>query len=47
MILGGISQFFPASLSSVIVGAYVIIFGLGKFEGDLIRSPEESMWLLT
>lgn len=30
MILGGISQFFPASMSSVIVGAYVIVFGLGK-----------------
>ncbi|KAJ5194843.1 uncharacterized protein N7498_008281 [Penicillium cinerascens] len=28
MILGGISQFFPASMSSVIVGAYVIVFGL-------------------
>ena len=30
MILGGISQFFPASMSAVIVGVYVIIFGLGK-----------------
>jgi len=30
MVLGGISQFFPASLSSIIVGAYVIVFGLGK-----------------
>lgn len=30
MILGGISQFFPPSMSSVIVGAYVIVFGLGK-----------------
>ncbi|KAJ5629514.1 hypothetical protein N7528_003171 [Penicillium herquei] len=28
MVLGGISQFFPASMSSVIVGCYVIIFGL-------------------
>ncbi|KAJ5939273.1 hypothetical protein N7466_002407 [Penicillium verhagenii] len=28
MVLGGISQFFPASMSSVIVGAYVIIFGV-------------------
>ncbi|KAL1967974.1 hypothetical protein VTN77DRAFT_2391 [Rasamsonia byssochlamydoides] len=28
MILGGISQFFPPSLSSIIVGAYVILFGL-------------------
>ncbi|KAE8378757.1 Golgi apparatus membrane protein TVP15 [Aspergillus bertholletiae] len=27
MVLGGISQFFPASMSSIIVGAYVIIFG--------------------
>lgn len=30
MVLGGISQFFPPTLSSVIVGVYVIIFGLGK-----------------
>jgi hypothetical protein len=36
MILGGIAQFFPASLGSVIVGAYVIIFGLGKFPDNLI-----------
>ncbi|KAL2221889.1 putative COPI-coated vesicle protein [Thermoascus aurantiacus ATCC 26904] len=28
MVLGGIAQFFPASLSSIIVGAYVIVFGL-------------------
>ncbi|BDD62736.1 Late Golgi vesicles protein [Monascus purpureus] len=28
MVLGGISQFFPISLSSVIVGVYVILFGL-------------------
>jgi len=28
MVLGGISQFFPPSMSSVIVGAYVIIFGV-------------------
>ncbi|KAJ5746184.1 Golgi apparatus membrane protein TVP15 [Penicillium odoratum] len=28
MVLGGISQFFPASMSSIIVGAYVILFGL-------------------
>ncbi|KAJ6113419.1 hypothetical protein N7523_006736 [Penicillium sp. IBT 18751x] len=28
MVLGGISQFFPASMSSIIVGIYVIIFGL-------------------
>jgi len=28
MVLGGISQFFPPSMSSVIVGAYVIVFGL-------------------
>ena len=30
MVLGGISQFFPAGMSSIIVGAYVIVFGLGK-----------------
>jgi len=28
MVLGGISQFFPATMSSVIVGGYVIVFGL-------------------
>ncbi|KAJ5654137.1 hypothetical protein N7490_001140 [Penicillium lividum] len=28
MVLGGISQFFPATMSSVIVGIYVIMFGL-------------------
>ncbi|GKZ30438.1 late Golgi vesicles protein [Aspergillus brasiliensis] len=28
MVLGGISQFFPPSMSSIIVGVYVIIFGL-------------------
>ncbi|PYH29120.1 TVP15 family protein [Aspergillus neoniger CBS 115656] len=28
MVLGGISQFFPPSMSSIIVGIYVILFGL-------------------
>ncbi|KAK1756014.1 COPI associated [Echria macrotheca] len=28
MVLGGISQFFPVSFQSVIIGAYVIVFGL-------------------
>lgn len=28
MVLGGISQFFPISLQSTIIGCYVIIFGL-------------------
>ncbi|KAB8078186.1 Golgi apparatus membrane protein TVP15 [Aspergillus leporis] len=28
MILGGIAQFFPVSMGAVIVGAYVIVFGL-------------------
>ncbi|KAL1987070.1 hypothetical protein VTN96DRAFT_4944 [Rasamsonia emersonii] len=28
MILGGISQFFPPSVGSIIIGAYVILFGL-------------------
>jgi hypothetical protein len=31
MVLGGISQFFPPSMSSIVVGVYVIVFGLGKF----------------
>lgn len=30
MVLGGISQFFPPSMSSIVVGVYVIVFGLGK-----------------
>ncbi|TGZ80834.1 COPI associated [Ascodesmis nigricans] len=29
MVLGGISQFFPISLQSVVIGCYVILFGLG------------------
>ncbi|KAI0889058.1 COPI associated [Annulohypoxylon maeteangense] len=29
MVLGGISQFFNASFQSIIIGAYVLIFGLG------------------
>ncbi|KAI9732173.1 MAG: Late Golgi vesicles protein [Cirrosporium novae-zelandiae] len=29
MILGGISQFFPVAFQSVIIGCYVILFGLG------------------
>ncbi|KAF3767793.1 COPI associated [Cryphonectria parasitica EP155] len=28
MVLGGISQFFPISFQSIIIGVYVIIFGL-------------------
>ncbi|CAL5870588.1 uncharacterized protein PFLUO_LOCUS4827 [Penicillium psychrofluorescens] len=28
MLLGGISQFFPPSMSSIVVGIYVIVFGL-------------------
>ncbi|KAJ5832746.1 hypothetical protein N7474_001057 [Penicillium riverlandense] len=28
MVLGGISQFFPPTMSSVVVGIYVIVFGL-------------------
>lgn len=30
MVLGGIAQFFPASMSTIIVGVYVIIFGTSK-----------------
>ncbi|KAI2473008.1 COPI associated [Annulohypoxylon bovei var. microspora] len=29
MVLGGISQFFNASFQSIIIGVYVLIFGLG------------------
>ncbi|EDN92661.1 predicted protein [Sclerotinia sclerotiorum 1980 UF-70] len=28
MVLGGISQFFPLGFQSIIVGCYVIIFGI-------------------
>ncbi|KAJ5900965.1 uncharacterized protein N7473_005035 [Penicillium subrubescens] len=28
MVLGGISQFFPPTMSSIVVGVYVIVFGL-------------------
>lgn len=28
MVLGGISQFFPISFQSVVIGSYVILFGL-------------------
>ena len=30
MVLGGISQFFPSSFGSIIIGVYVILFGIGK-----------------
>jgi uncharacterized membrane protein HdeD (DUF308 family) len=36
MILGGISQFFPPSMSSIIVGVYVIIFGLSTSSPSLL-----------
>jgi hypothetical protein len=29
MVFGGISQFFPLGLQSIIIGCYVILFGLG------------------
>lgn len=29
MVLGGISQFFPMSFQSIVIGCYVILFGLG------------------
>lgn len=29
MVLGGISQFFPIRFQSVVIGCYVILFGLG------------------
>lgn len=38
MVLGGISQFFPPSLSSVIVGVYVILFGLGMIAAHSAKS---------
>lgn len=41
MVLGGISQFFPASMSSIIIGAYVIIFGVGRLR-SLVMSTSIS-----
>ncbi|KAF2723852.1 COPI associated [Polychaeton citri CBS 116435] len=29
MVLGGVAQFFPLAVQSIIVGVYVILFGLG------------------
>jgi len=36
MVLGGISQFFPISFQSIIVGIYVIIFGLAVVGLELL-----------
>lgn len=46
MVLGGISQFFPPSLSSIIVGVYVIIFGLGMLAHHSAESTKlmSSQW---
>lgn len=40
MILGGISQFFPLGFGSLIVGIYVIIFGLST---NLLRLHKIAM----
>jgi len=36
MVMGGISQFFPIGISGVIVGVYVILFGLATAGLELI-----------
>lgn len=38
MVFGGISQFFPLGLQSIIIGCYVILFGLGIFISLLLCS---------
>jgi len=43
MVLGGISQFFPISLQSVIIGVYVIIFGIAV--GGLELLPQVPPYL--
>jgi len=39
MVLGGISQFFPISVHSVIIGCYVIVFGLAIGALELLPQP--------
>ncbi|CCX07296.1 Golgi apparatus membrane protein TVP15 [Pyronema domesticum] len=41
MVLGGISQFFPLSLQSVIIGCYVILFGLGTALLEFQQPPQQ------
>lgn len=38
---GGISQFFPLSLQSVIIGCYVILFGLGTALLEFQQPPQQ------
>ncbi|KAA8908326.1 Golgi apparatus membrane protein TVP15 [Sphaerosporella brunnea] len=44
MVLGGISQFFPISLQSVIIGCYVILFGLGTALLEFQIPPQVSRY---
>ncbi|EEQ88946.1 COPI-coated vesicle protein [Blastomyces dermatitidis ER-3] len=39
MVLGGVSQFFPPSISSVVVGVYVILFGLAVGALEFVPHP--------
>jgi len=44
MVFGGISQFFPISLQSVVVGCYVIMFGLGTALLEFQTPPQVSRY---
>lgn len=41
MVLGGISQFFPMSFQSIVIGCYVILFGLGM---RILPPPPPQFW---
>jgi len=44
MVLGGISQFFPLSLQSVVIGCYVIIFGISTALLEFQIPPQVSRY---
>ncbi|KAI5842897.1 Golgi apparatus membrane protein TVP15 [Morchella snyderi] len=44
MVLGGISQFFPIKLQSIIIGCYVIIFGLATMLLEFQVPPQLSRY---
>ncbi|EDN03019.1 hypothetical protein I7I51_08068 [Histoplasma capsulatum] len=43
MVLGGISQFFPPTISSVVVGVYVILFGLAVAALEFVPQPPSNL----
>ncbi|TPX13109.1 uncharacterized protein E0L32_006535 [Thyridium curvatum] len=44
MVLGGVSQFFPISFQSIIIGCYVIIFGLATALLEFQIPPQVSRY---